>query len=334
MRRHIRCALLPLTLLAALPAAHAAEPASQAACPPPPDTSPASYRAEAARPHPDQGVLWELRKNGQVGYLMGSIHIGQLPWVFPGPRTAAALREASAVALELNPLDPATQQTLAQAMRHDSASQRRIMRRHPELVARMDALAKTQCIDRQQWDALGTTARLMVLSLNDMASQGYQAAYGIDVHLALAAQATHKPIEAIETAQEQLTAMGLSDNAQTPATTPDDIRKALDDIDSHRNRDTTTALVRYWQQGDLASLNQWMHDCQCLDDLGMKSALLDARNQRMAKRIPDLLAAHPHLFIAVGMLHMVGEHSLLQLLQAQGYAVRQLTGLGATANHR
>ena len=111
--------------------------------------------------------------------------------------------------------------------------------------------------------------------------------------------------------------------------TPDDIAKVLDDIRSGKNREITGELVRHWQSGDLAALETLMRTCNCMDDLGMKTAMLDDRNQRMAERISPLVAKHPKLFIAVGLLHMVGDNNLLQLLQKEGFTVRQLTGKGA-----
>ena len=293
--------LLGLALLAGGHAAQARTPAAAPApqlapadnpsCPAPAVKDPAVYQAESRKPHPDRGVLWQLRKGDTVAYLWGSIHVGQLPWIFPGPRTAQALRGAPAIALELDPVDPATLQALTQAMREDS--------------------------DRQKLD---------------MARSGYHPAYGIDLNLAAMAHAVGKPVQAIETAQEQLLAMGLGgDGVPAQLATPDDIRKALDDIDSGKNRQVAQKLAEYWESGDLAALEQLMQDCQCLGDVGMQAALLDTRNQRMAERLPAMMAAQPQLFIAVGLLHMVGDNNLLQLLQKQGFTVRQLTGKGAEA---
>lgn len=308
-------------------------PPSNPACPAPPVTDPAVYEAQARKPQPDRGVLWELRRGQELAYLWGSIHVGQLSWIFPGPRTTQALRSAPAIALELDPVDPATLQALAQAMREDSDRQKLVMRQHPELLSRMGQMATASCVDMTTWQAhAATLARLITLGMQDVARSGYLAAYGIDLNLAAMAHAVGKPVKAIETAQEQLAAIGLGGNG-VPAqlATPDDIRKALDDIDSGKGRQVALDLARYWETGDLPALEQLLRDCQCLGDMGMKTALLDDRNQRMAERLPALIAANPQLFIAVGLLHMVGDNNLLELLQKQGFTVRQLTGKGADA---
>ena len=313
------------------PAASATPTAAAQQCPPQPATDPAVYRAEAQKPHPDQGVLWQLRKGEQTGYLLGSIHVGKLPWILPGPRTAQALRDAPAIALELDPTDPATLQALARAMGDDSNAQKAIMQANPALQTRMAAQAQALCIDDKSWQVMGTVAKIVALSMSDMANSGYHMAYGIDIHLASIARAMGKPVKALETADEQITAMGMGANASaTMAATAPQITKILDDIASGKSRKTTQALTSYWQAGDIAGINKLMRECDCMDDLGSKTALLDDRNQRMAERIPALLAQHPKLFITVGMLHMVGDNNLLQLLEKQGFEIRQLTGKGAT----
>ena len=292
--------------------------------------SPADYQAEAQRQHPDQGVLWELRKGEHTAYLLGTIHLGKLPWIYPGPRTAQALRAAPAIALELNPLDPQTLQTLMQAMARDSDAQQLVMRNNPQLSARMDAMAQALCVERSSWKGMATIPKILTLAVADVSRDGYNMAFGIDLNLAAMAQAARRPILPLETAQEQLDAMGLGGtDSLANLATPDDIAKVLDDIRSGKNREITGELVRHWQSGDLVALETLMRTCNCMDDLGMKTAMLDDRNQRMAERISPLVAKHPKLFIAVGLLHMVGDNNLLQLLQKEGFTVRQLTGKGA-----
>ncbi|MEG0920363.1 MAG: TraB/GumN family protein [Comamonas sp.] len=335
-------ALLPLALWATLPAqarspqsptAGYSTPADKAAstplqCPPQPRLDPALYQAEAQKPHPDQGVLWELRKGEQVAYLFATVHVGQLPWIFPGPRTAHALREAPAIALELDPLDPITLQAIAKAMGEDSELQKIILRNNPQLMARMDAMAQSLCIDKAAWDAMATIPKITVLSMGDIAHTGYHAAYGQDINFAAMARALKKPVKALETAQEQIDALGLGSNNISKLATPTELGKALDDIQSGKNRELMTTLAKLWQEGDLQSMEQLVRTCDCLGDIAMQSALLGERNQRMAERIPALIEQYPKMLIAVGSLHMVGDGNLLPLLQKQGYAVRQLTGKG------
>ncbi len=345
-QRTLAALVLPWALWAAGPLAQARTPqivsaddstatntAATAApsCPPQPPTDQAVYQAEAQKPHPDQGVLWELRKGEQVAYLFGTVHVGQLAWIFPGPRTLQALREAPAIALELNPLDPDTVQTITQAMGTDSEPQKILMRNHPQLTARMDSMAQSQCISKAAWDAMATIPKIVALSMGDMAYAGYHMAYGQDVHFAAGARAMGKPIKALETAQEQIDALGLGSDDISKLAMPSDLDKALNDIQSGKNRALMASLAQHWQSGDLQSMDQLMRTCDCLGDIAMQSALLGERNARMAARIPALIAQYPKLLIAVGSLHMVGDDSLLPLLQKQGYTVRQLTGKGAVA---
>ena len=301
-------------------------------CPAAPELSAQELQQLQLQPQPERGVLWELSKDGQHGYLLGTIHVGQPQWVFPGPRTLQALRQAPAIALELEPDDPATLQALLEMMRHDSDVQKLILRNNPQLVARMDALAQRSCMDASRFQALGLLGKLLTLTLLDVRQQGYHAEYGIDLMLAGLARGARKPLKALETAQEQIDALGaLRSNRLADAATPQDLDKVLTRLEDGSYRSQMRQLAEDWSRGDLQALEQLMRSCDCLDELDMKAALLDERNRRMAGRIPPLLAQYPGMLIAVGMLHMVGEGNLLALLQAQGYTVRQLTGKGAAA---
>ena len=275
-------------------------------------------------------MLWELSKGTQHGYLLGTIHVGKLKWLFPGPRTQQALRQAPAIALELDPGDPATLQALLEMMRYDSDAQKLILRNNPQLVARMDALAQQACVALPQFQTLGVVGKLLTLTVQSAQQDGYHAEYGIDMLLAAAARAAHKPIKTLETAQEQLQALGaVRSNRLADAATPQDLDKALTHMEDGTYRRQMKAMAQNWNSGDLQALDELMRTCDCLDEFDMKATLLDDRNQRMAQRIPALLDEYPGMLIAVGLLHMVGDGNLLQQLQAQGYAVRQLTGKGA-----
>ncbi|GAB2470938.1 TraB/GumN family protein [Comamonas humi] len=302
-------------------------------CPPPlAPLSPQEVQRLQRQEHPDRGVLWELSKGAQRGYLLGTIHVGQPEWLFPGPRTRQALRQAPAIALELDPADPATLQALLEMMRHESDVQKLILRHNPRLVARMDALAQQACVALPQFQTLGVVGKVLTLTMLSAQQDGYRAEYGVDLMLAAAARAARKPVKALETAQEQLEALGaVRSNRLADAATPQELDKVLTRIEDGTYRRQMQALAQDWSSGDLRALDELMRNCDCLDELDMKASLLDERNQRMARRIPALLDDYPGMVIAVGLLHMVGDGSLLQQLQAQGYAVRQLTGKGAEA---
>ena len=311
------------------PAATTATPSADANCPRIELTTPEQLAALSQQSHPDRGVLWELRKGEQRAYLLGTIHLGKPEWIFPGPQTQQAISGAPAIALELDPLDARNAQLLNQHMMQDTDVQKLILRNNPQINQRLAQLASTLCVASPQFDQLGAIGKTMTLVVMDSVKAGYSVLFGVDLMLAATARKTNKPVLALETVQEQIKAMGLGSNKLADSATPADFDKALGEIESGKSREMLQQLATHWQQGDLAALDEMMRTCNCMDDIGMKTTLLDERNARMAERIPAQLNKYPNLFIAVGLLHMVGENNLLQMLEKQGFSVRQLTGVGA-----
>ena len=72
-------------------------------CPPaarPPSSAEIEAGTKAAR---DRGFLWRATKDGRTSYLYGTIHVGRIEWMFPGPRVMAAVRASDLVALRGRP---------------------------------------------------------------------------------------------------------------------------------------------------------------------------------------------------------------------------------------
>ena len=98
-------ALLPLLLIVLSSArSDAAQPGP--ACPP--EARPPSPREieDGKKNAKDRGFLWRARKDGRTSYLYGTIHVGKMEWMFPGPEVLGAVRASDLVALELDALDP------------------------------------------------------------------------------------------------------------------------------------------------------------------------------------------------------------------------------------
>jgi hypothetical protein len=108
LRRLLGGALRALPFVLPSHAAFAAE-----ACPPAAPPLGAEQFQAGLRDATDHGFLWRIVKEGRTSYLYGTIHAARLEWMFPGPRTAAALAASDALALELDVLDPDIQARVA-----------------------------------------------------------------------------------------------------------------------------------------------------------------------------------------------------------------------------
>lgn len=311
-------ALLLTALVSTL--AGAATGRSAERCPAAPQAPGPEEAARLAQQAVDHGVLWRLTKDGRTSYLFGTLHLGRLAWIFPGPALRDAMADTDTLALELDPLDPATERAMADAM-HDNAQ--------PPLPAALGQrlarqVASAPCIDQRE--ALQQAPQVMqalTLGLLQARFDGYEIAFGQDVSLAGWAHAQQRPVVGLETVAEQMDAL----LPREPALAEAMVRESLDQLDHRRGRAITRRMAEAWADGRLDDLADYAKWCDCPNDpqqRALMKRLNDDRNPRLAERIDALHSEGHRVLAAVGALHMTGPFALPQLLQARGYRVERV----------
>jgi uncharacterized protein YbaP (TraB family) len=294
--------------LAALSAFAAAQPAATAAtCPPP------VMASTPAPPPQDRGLLWRLERDGRVSWLYGTVHIGRPHWAEPGPRLRAALDAADALALEVDPADPA----LLAAMQQLPAAAPLA----PALQLRLQQALVRACLPPALLSALHPVLQLATLTVVEGRWLGLDAAYASETLLAAQARRRGLPVVALETAQDQMAALLPAPDA--PLGAP--LERGLAQLESGAARTQMQRLVQAWEQGDLATLERYPDWCDCVhgeDDRAAMQQLNDARNPPLADGISARHAAGQRVLAAVGALHMTGPQALPRLLADRGFRVQ------------
>lgn len=287
-------------------------------CPPPPQ-APSPQQIEAARAEArDHGLLWRLRKDGRESYLFGTIHVGTLPWSFPGPALRQALARTDVLALELDLADPA----VARQLRAASAGAN-VPALPAALRRRLDAQIAAACLPADALNGLHPVLQVLSLSLWLARADGLDAAYAQELMLAAQARAAGRRIASLESVERQLGLLLPADASQTQAL----LEQALDQLERERVRPTLRRLATAWADGDLDTLEQYADWCECADTEDQRAWLRrvnDERNEHLADGIDALHAQGGRVFAAVGALHMTGALALPKLLAQRGYTVQRV----------
>jgi hypothetical protein len=320
-----RCLCASVTLCgAALAFSAAAGPATvpdesaNAACPPSavlPDLSPAGV-AGAMQHAVDRGVLWRIEKDGRSSWLYGTLHLGKADWIFPGPRVRAAIAQSDTVALELDPLDPATQAAFAAPA--DGASAARVLT--PERRRRLDRQVAGACLPEAALAKMSPLLQATALILLSARTEGLYAEFGTDAFLSGLAHGRGRPVVPLETAAEQLKALTGGSDAEEG----EQLDAALDELEAGQSAAKAGELAEAWAHSDQAKLDRYAQWCECLRtaaDSRMLQRLLDDRNPHLAEGIARLHAEGRRVFGAVGALHMIGPQGLPALMAARGFQV-------------
>jgi uncharacterized protein YbaP (TraB family) len=290
-----------LALLFAGAPARGASPAPAAE----PEATPSANTADS------RGLLWKIEDAGaQPSYLFGTIHLGD-------PRVTA-LREpvrksfdrAARLTLEMVP-DAAALAEFAQAMLFDDATtlERAV---GAELYAGVRSAFAARGLPLAGLEKYKPWAVSLILSLPKS-----NAGLPLDLVLHQRAAAQHKPVDGLETPQEQIAVFD-----DLSATDQRALLEATLREEPHAD-ERLEALVRAYLARDLGRLRALAAEYDASDPqlhATVMRRLLTERNRRMVERMQTRLRAG-NAFIAVGVAHLPGRDGILELLRRQGYRV-------------
>jgi uncharacterized protein YbaP (TraB family) len=261
--------------------------------------------------------LWKLHGKSNTVYLLGSVHFlhpeEQLPDVID-----AAYQDAEKIMMEIDmdDLDPMqTQQvvmqlgTLPPDQTLDKVLGEPVYENLSSQASKL-GLDPSMLIHLRPWLAGMTLAQL------NLRAVGLDPESGVEKRLTARALKDHKPIEGLETLQEQL---GFLANLP-PKQEKELVTYMLED--SEHVADEVDALIGAWRNGDAAGLEKLLTK-DLADHPDLIQPLTTDRNRRWVPKIEGLLNDSNDYLVVVGALHLVGKDSVIDLLQRAGHKVEQ-----------
>lgn len=306
--------LILLTLLLGAAPARAKPPA----CPPSAPAPSAEQAQTLAAQAPDRGLLYRLRRDGINSYLYGTLHIGRMEWLFPGPQLRMAMAQTQLLALELDLQDPATLKVLSQPPR-----QREPLRLSEAERQRLATQARAACLPEGALAGLHPLLQLSSYTVLQARWDGLDPGFGQEQMLGSWARQQGRSVHALESAELQLLALIPQQTQQARQL----LLKGLNQLERGQVRPALRRLAEAWAAGDLATLQDYERWCDCIHDAQDRAELQrlnDGRNPALARGIAALHAQGRPVLAAVGALHLSGEQSLPLLLAQLGFEVERL----------
>lgn len=288
-----------------------------------------AFGAAAECGDPASTMLWEVQGTGlaQRGvsiHLFGSIHVGKADF-YPLPAVVdERFRLADTLVFEVDPRSMATPAALKMIQQRGVLPADRTLDQELDVatmaslrrVLQQTGLPEAQVLHMKPWMVTLTLSALQVQQL------GYDANLGVESYLM-----QHRPpaaaIGELESLDSQLTLMESLDPKVF-------LRYSLEDFAN--STEQMEQMVNAWRCGDHDALAAIMFpardsgDGQSAADKAAMDQLMyrmfDERNAGMAARIGQYLKTGTgDYFVVVGAGHLLGEGSVLELLQQQGYQV-------------
>ncbi len=265
-------------------------------------------------------TLWRANGVSNSVYLLGSIHLLRaedhpLPSVID---TAYEDAEVLIMELDMDDLDgAAAQQLFNQAgVLRDGTTLRDLMGEELYLKAETAARAIDIPLDllsqSEPWLAAITVEMMTLFRI------GFNPALGIEMHMTSRAIDDGKPIEGLESIDEQMAFLdGLSLQAQREM-----LMQTLEDSASMAT--SIDEMIRAWRYGDTGFLESGLLE-SLAENEELNDALVTSRNRRWVSKIDDLLDEREDYLIIVGALHLVGDEGVPSLLANKGVEIHQLS---------
>lgn len=272
-----------------------------------------SFAAEG----PGKHSLWSLEGKKNTIYLLGSVHFLSPTEKLP-PAMEQAYDDAEALVMELDmdDLDPLQMQkaTLDLGMLPPEES----LQQHlgAETYALVAAKARELGIEPAMLDRFRPWLAALTLVQMHLLKMGLDPTAGVEQRLTKRATDDAKRIEGLETLEEQLGILaGLPAPQQREFLlySVEDTERATREIDS---------LLKAWREGNVAALDDLLTEGMEKYP-GIYRPLTVERNRRWISRIEQLLDDEDDYLVVVGTLHLVGEDSVVKLLEKKGYEVKQ-----------
>lgn len=262
-------------------------------------------------------AAWQVRgAQGNEVVLLGSVHyLRDTDYPLPGlVDTLYGRADRLVMELDLDDLDPLAMQTslLRAAMLPSGSSLPDVL--GPRLYRTAERHADELGFDLATLD--GFQPWLVAVTLLDVGMNrlGYRAERGVEQHLLARALRDDKPISGLETMETQISVFeSLSQREQQAF-----LEQTLNELDTADS--IMDEMVAAWREGQLESLAASLMS-EFTDFPRLYEALVKERNNAWVARVESLLQDDSNYLVVVGALHLVGEDSLIDLLEARGLTV-------------
>ena len=265
-----------------------------------------------------RSCLWEVSSEKATLFLLGTVHLLKPGTHTVSPAAEAAFQQAQTILLEVD-LDeaesPATGQLFSRkALLHGETLEDKVS---SETLAL--AVEKTEAMGLP-FDRLRSFKPWflsLTLTLIKLQTLGFDPKHGIDRYFFDKAKQADKEIRALETVEYQLDRFaGLPDRIQEQLLLQ--TLQELDDLEEEMEQ-----MVEAWSRGEVEVLEELTQE-SFKEFPGLYQRLIVERNKNWLLKIEPILNRPGTTMVVVGALHLVGSESVVELLEKQGYTVKQL----------
>ncbi len=219
--------------------------------------------------------------------------------------------------IDLDDIEPAQIQTqfMGAAMLANGMSLEDVL--DPQLYSQAAREAQSLGIDLQLFSRFEPWFVATMLMSIGLSKQGYEPRFGLEQHLLAKAVRDGKEVLGVEALATQVEVFDLLSERDQASF----LEQTLAEL--QRDDAAMQQLVHAWRNGELDELqSDLMSDFE--EFPGLYERLVVDRNQAWTTVLEELSYRDETSAVIVGALHLVGEHSVIELLRERGYTISEL----------
>lgn len=264
-------------------------------------------------------ALWVVRDGDTTIYLFGTMHLqsNRTPRYWLRSAVRQAFDTSSEVKTELIPPEVQIEQRDIRRAIGKNNPVPLAKRLPPALYRKLTATIAAQGSSARLCDICDTWLVATALSSGEAGKLYYDSQSGIDEQVISNARRQGKKLLGFETLSQQLELLaGMSQPGQAAL-----LDHTIDVLpDTQRNLLATDAA---WAQGDTDTLGRLL-DAEMQATPELRETMLIRRNAKFADWVIDRMKRPGTVFLAVGVGHMIGSQSLIEMLSARGLKVMRI----------
>ncbi|AGH49230.1 GumN family protein [Sphingomonas sp. MM-1] len=281
-----------------------------------PAASPPAAARVAQEDHP---ALWKLADEDTTIYLFGTIHVLPAGYEWRDAAIDAAIDRSDALVIEavIDRTDPAKAFALLSRLGTTPGLPPLLDRVPADKREQLAALIARSRLPQPFLDGMETWSGALMLMPVLMSDLGLDGGMGVEEQLEARFKADGRPIEGLETAEQQLRVLdGLPEDVQRQF-----LVAMIDDGTAQKAE--FDAMLAAWSRGDEAAIAATFDkDVRVSPEL--RAALLVRRNAAWADWLKARLDRPGTIFVAVGAGHLAGPDSVVRMLEAKGLKVERV----------
>jgi len=278
-----------------------------------------SYAQENAGITPGKHLLWAVHSKNNTVYLLGSIHVLKKD-SYPLPDAIEKIYGCCSKVVFETDLDgmndPASQNKMKRLGSYPRGQtlSKNISAQTYELLKKRMAAANVQLERLEPFRPWFVALAITALEIQRL---GYDPELGIDRYFFKKAKKDGKEMIFLETNDSQLNLMARMNKTQQEMF----LRETLKELDIIETM--SADMVKAWETGDAERLNLIIKN-GFDEHPDIYNRFFTQRNKNWVPQIQRLLKQDGDVLVIVGAGHLVGEQSLIDLLEKKGYKVQQL----------